>query len=47
MGLATHIAKNFHGLMLTQEEVRFAIPFVDEYIPPYVDPFLLWKSPSQ
>ncbi len=25
----------------------FAIPFLDEDIPLYLDPFLLWKSPSQ
>lgn len=36
-----------HGLAFTQEEVSFAIPFVNEDIPLYVDPFLLWKSPSQ
>lgn len=29
-----------------QEEVDFGIPFLDEDIPLYVDPFLLWKSPS-
>ena len=32
---------------ITQEEVDFAIPFLDEDIPLYLDPFLLWKSPSQ
>jgi len=36
-----------HGLPFTQEEVDFAIPFLDEDIPLYLDPFLLWKSPSQ
>lgn len=36
-----------HGLFFTQEEVDFAIPFLDEDIPLYLDPFLLWKSPSQ
>ena len=35
-----------HGLIFTQEEVDFAIPFVSEDIPLFVDPFLLWKSPS-
>jgi hypothetical protein len=35
-----------HGLLFTQEEVDFAIPFVSEDIPLFVDPFLLWKSPS-
>jgi hypothetical protein len=27
--------------------VNFAIPFLDEDLPLYVDPFLLWRSPSQ
>ncbi len=34
------------GIDLTQENADFAIPFLDEDIPLYVDPFLLWKSPS-
>jgi hypothetical protein len=34
-------------LSFTQEEADFAIPFLDEDLPLYVDPFLLWKSPSQ
>ena len=38
---------DYHGLTFTQDQVDFAIPFVDEDIPFYVDPFLLWKSPSQ
>lgn len=38
---------DFHGIDLTQTDVDFAIPFLDEDIPLYVDPFLLWKSPSQ
>jgi len=37
---------DFFGLPFTQEEVDFAIPFLDEDIPLYIDPFLLWKSPS-
>lgn len=37
---------DYHNIPLTQEEVDFAIPFIDEDIPLYVDPFLLWKSPS-
>lgn len=37
---------DYHNIPITQEEVDFAIPFVDEDIPLYVDPFLLWKSPS-
>lgn len=35
-----------YDLPLTQEEADFAIPFLDDDIPLYVDPFLLWKSPS-
>ena len=38
---------DFHNLPFSQEEVDFAIPFLDEDIPLYLDPFLLWKSPSQ
>jgi hypothetical protein len=37
---------DYHGLAITQEEAAFAIPFINEDIPLYVDPFLLWKSPS-
>lgn len=37
---------DFHNIPITQEEVDFAISFIDEDIPLYVDPFLLWKSPS-
>jgi len=38
---------DYYNLPFTQEEVDFAIPFLDEDIPLYLDPFLLWKSPSQ
>lgn len=39
---------DYYGLpLITQEVVDFAIPFLDEDIPLYLDPFLLWKSPSQ
>ncbi len=38
---------DFHEILLPQEEVDFAIPFLDEDIPFCADPFLLWKSPSQ
>lgn len=38
---------DFFNLPFTQEEVDFAIPFLDEDLPLCVDPFLLWKSPSQ
>ncbi len=37
---------DFYDLPFTQEEVDFAIPFLDEDIPLCADPFLLWKSPS-
>lgn len=36
-----------HGIMAAQAELDFAIPFFDEDIPLYVDPFMLWRSPSQ
>jgi hypothetical protein len=32
--------------MLAQEDAEFAIPFFNEDIPLYVDPFLMWRSPS-
>lgn len=38
---------DYYDLPLTQEQVDFAIPFLDEDVPLYVDPFLLWKSPAQ
>lgn len=38
---------DYHGIMLAQDEIDFVIPFLDEDIPFCVDPFLLWKSPSQ
>lgn len=38
---------DYYGILLSQEEADFAIPFLDEDIPFFVDPFLLWKSPSQ
>lgn len=38
---------DFHGILLPQATTDFAIPFLDEDIPLYVDPFLLWRSPSQ
>jgi hypothetical protein len=36
-----------HSILLAQEKIDFAIPFLDEDLPLCVDPFLLWKSPSQ
>ncbi len=38
---------DYHGIPTAQAELDFAIPFFDEDIPLYVDPFLLWRSPSQ
>ena len=37
----------FYGVSGTQSDLDFAIPFFGEDIPLYVDPFLLWRSPSQ
>ncbi|AFZ57346.1 hypothetical protein H6G54_25605 [Anabaena cylindrica FACHB-243] len=37
---------DFHDITATQTQLDFAIAFLDEDIPLYVDPFLLWKSPS-
>lgn len=36
-----------YGIHKSQADLDFAIQFFDEDIPLYVDPFLLWKSPSQ
>ena len=35
------------GIHKSQSELDFAIQFLHEDLPLYVDPFLLWKSPSQ
>lgn len=37
---------DYHGIALAQEDAEFAIPFFDEDIPLYVDPFMMWRSPS-
>ena len=37
---------DYYGVHQAQAELDFAIPFLSEDIPLYVDPFLLWKSPS-
>lgn len=37
----------YYGILISQAEADFAIPFLDEDIPLYLDPFLLWRSPSQ
>jgi hypothetical protein len=47
MALVRPRLTDFYGVMLGQDEVDFAIPFLDEDLPFCVDPFLLWKSPSQ
>lgn len=36
-----------YGVASPQASLDFAIPFFKEDIPLYVDPFLLWRSPSQ
>ena len=36
----------YHDVFVPQAIVDYAIPYLDEDIPLYVDPFLLWKSPS-
>lgn len=36
-----------HNIFAPQKELSFAIPFLDEDLPLFVDPFLLWSSPSQ
>ncbi len=38
---------DYHGILIPQAQADFAIPFLDEDIPLYLDPFLLWHSPSQ
>ena len=38
---------DYYEISIPQSEIDFAIPFFDEDLPLYVDPFLLWKSPSQ
>lgn len=38
---------DYHGIHVEQASLDFAIPFFEEDIPLYLDPFLLWKSPSQ
>jgi len=46
MALIRPRLNDFYNIPITQEEVDFAIPFIEEDIPLYVDPFLMWKSPS-
>jgi hypothetical protein len=37
---------DYHGIHIPQADLDFAIPFLREDVPLYVDPFLLWRSPS-
>jgi hypothetical protein len=37
---------DFYEVYVPQNQLDFAIPFLNEDIPLYVDPFLMWKSPS-
>src|SRR6266516_634069 len=37
---------DYYGIVAVQKDLCFANPFLDEDLPLYVDPFLLWKSPS-
>jgi len=36
-----------HGIHVSQDKLDFLIPYLGEDVPLCVDPFLLWKSPSQ
>ena len=47
MALIRPRLNDYYDLPFTQEQVSFAIPLLDSDIPLYVDPFLLWRSPSQ
>jgi hypothetical protein len=47
MALIRPRLNDYYNLPFSQERVDFAIPLLDEDLPLYVDPFLLWKSPSQ
>ncbi len=38
---------DYHGIHKNQSDLDFAIQFFDEDIPLYIDPFLVWTSPSQ
>ncbi|WP_222102954.1 hypothetical protein [Sphingorhabdus sp. SMR4y] len=38
---------DYHGILIPQSELDFAIPHFEEDIPLYLDPFLLWASPAQ
>jgi hypothetical protein len=47
MALVRPRLTDYYGVSAGQAELDFAIPFFEEDIPLYVDPFLLWRSPSQ
>jgi hypothetical protein len=47
MGLIRPRLTDHHGISVAQADLDFAIPLLDADIPLYVDPFLLWRSPSQ
>ncbi len=47
MSLVRPRLTDYYGVSTAQDELDFAIPFLDEDIPLYLDPFLLWRSPSQ
>jgi hypothetical protein len=46
MALVRPRITDYYGILVAQEAVDFVIPFLDDDVPLYVDPFLLWKSPS-
>lgn len=46
MALVKPRLNDYYDLPFTQEQAEFGIPFLDDDIPLYADPFLLWKSPS-
>jgi hypothetical protein len=46
MALVRPRLTDYYGISISQTDLDFAIPFFDEDLPLYVDPFLLWKSPS-
>ncbi len=47
MALVRPRLNDYFDIEITQATSDFAIPFLDDDLPLYVDPFLLWKSPSQ
>ena len=46
MALIRPRLNDYYGVLLPQSQTDFAIPFLDEDLPLYADPFLLWSSPS-